>query len=97
MYAQNPTSFKAVASKARTDAPLLFTNFQYNIGFWPKEFAEEVGNLVSYKCEYLNTAFDRSWLTVTIQVRDFGGHFPGLDNPPALADDIRDIGKYWER
>ncbi|KAI8622896.1 alpha/beta-hydrolase [Xylariaceae sp. FL1651] len=78
-YAQNPNAFKPTANKARTDAPLLFTNFQYNVGFWPKEFVEEVGNLVSYK------------------FRDFGGHFAGLDNPPALADDLRDIGKYWER
>ncbi|KAI1118290.1 alpha/beta-hydrolase [Nemania sp. NC0429] len=32
---------------------------------------------------------------VSYKFHDFGGHFPGLDNPPALADDIRDIGKYW--
>jgi hypothetical protein len=29
-------------------------------------------------------------------VHDFGGHFPGLDNPPALIDDLRDIGLYFE-
>ncbi|KAL1873576.1 hypothetical protein Daus18300_003943 [Diaporthe australafricana] len=26
---------------------------------------------------------------------DFGGHFPGLDNPAALVEDIRDIGNFW--
>ncbi|KAE8165213.1 alpha/beta-hydrolase [Aspergillus tamarii] len=26
---------------------------------------------------------------------DFGGHFPGLDNPPALLDDLREIGTFW--
>ncbi|OIW28330.1 alpha/beta-hydrolase [Coniochaeta ligniaria NRRL 30616] len=26
---------------------------------------------------------------------EFGGHFPGLDNPPALVDDLREIGNYW--
>ena len=26
---------------------------------------------------------------------DFGGHFPGLDNPPALIGDLREIAKYW--
>jgi hypothetical protein len=26
---------------------------------------------------------------------DFGGHFPGLDNPPAMIADLRDIGRYW--
>ncbi|KAJ8129684.1 hypothetical protein O1611_g3946 [Lasiodiplodia mahajangana] len=64
-------------AKAQNDAPLLYTNFKYNIGFWPKEYVAAVGNLVSYK------------------FRDFGGHFPGLDNPTGLAYDIKDIGKYW--
>ncbi|VUC34859.1 unnamed protein product [Clonostachys rosea] len=26
---------------------------------------------------------------------EFGGHFPGVDNPPALVSDIRQIGSYW--
>ncbi|KAK5715798.1 hypothetical protein LTR17_016629 [Elasticomyces elasticus] len=26
---------------------------------------------------------------------DFGGHFPGIDNPPALLADLREIGNYW--
>ncbi|KAJ8116998.1 hypothetical protein ONZ43_g4309 [Nemania bipapillata] len=80
IYAQNPGGFKQTDYsdvKARTDAPLLYTTFKYNIGFWPKEYVAAVGNLVSYKFQ------------------DFGGHFPGLDNPAGLADNIRDIGKYW--
>jgi hypothetical protein len=28
-------------------------------------------------------------------VHDFGGHFSGLDNPPALIEDIREMGKYF--
>lgn len=28
---------------------------------------------------------------------EFGGHFPGLDNPPALIEDLREIGNYWDR
>lgn len=27
----------------------------------------------------------------------FGGHFPGLDNPPALVADIRESGSYWRK
>ncbi|KAI0115656.1 alpha/beta-hydrolase [Nemania sp. FL0031] len=80
MYNQNPSAFSQTNysnAKAQTDAPLLYTTFKYNIGFWPKEYVAAVGNLVSYK------------------FRDFGGHFPGLDNPTGLADDIKDIGKYW--
>ncbi|KAI0456781.1 Alpha/Beta hydrolase protein [Xylaria acuta] len=80
IYAQNPNGFRRTDYsdvKARTDAPLLYTTFKYNIGFWPKEYVAAAGNLVSYK------------------FRDFGGHFPGLDNPTGLADDLKDIGKYW--
>ncbi|KAI8946654.1 alpha/beta-hydrolase [Xylaria longipes] len=81
IYAQNPNGFRQTDYsnvKARTDAPLFYTTFEYNIGFWPKEYVAAVGNLVSYN------------------FREFGGHFPGLDNPAGLADDIREIGKYWQ-
>ncbi|KAK4977697.1 hypothetical protein LTR42_002070 [Elasticomyces elasticus] len=27
---------------------------------------------------------------------DFGGHFPGIDNPSALLEDLREIGNFWE-
>ena len=27
---------------------------------------------------------------------EFGGHFPGVDNPPALIEDLREIKKYWK-
>ncbi|GAW20558.1 hypothetical protein ANO14919_100660 [Xylariales sp. No.14919] len=80
IYYQNSNGFTQTDYsnvKARTNAPLLYTTFKYNIGFWPKEYVAAVGNLVSYN------------------FREFGGHFPGLDNPVGLADDIRDIGKYW--
>ncbi|KAJ7883255.1 Alpha/Beta hydrolase protein [Mycena leptocephala] len=76
IYAQNPNGFTTVYTKAPTDAPLLFSQFEYNI-LWPEEYVAKVGNLVSYK------------------VHDFGGHFSGLDNPPALIEDIREMGKYF--
>ncbi|KAJ7162103.1 Alpha/Beta hydrolase protein [Mycena filopes] len=73
IYAQNPSGFGSVYTKAPTDAPMLFTQFEYNL-LWPEEYVAQAGNLVSYK------------------VHDFGGHFPGLDNPPALLEDIREMG-----
>ncbi|KAJ6490831.1 Alpha/Beta hydrolase protein [Mycena sanguinolenta] len=76
IYAQNANRFKAEYSKAPTDAPMLFSQFEYNIAFWPEEWVAKVGNLVSYK------------------FHDFGGHFAGLDNPPALIEDIREMGLY---
>ncbi|KAI0106267.1 Alpha/Beta hydrolase protein [Nemania sp. FL0031] len=38
-----------------------------------------------------------SWVgnLVLYNYHDFGGHFPALDNPPAVIDDIREIGNYW--
>ncbi|KAJ7661644.1 Alpha/Beta hydrolase protein [Mycena rosella] len=77
IYAQNPNGFRTVYTKADTDAPMLFSQYEYNIGFWPEEYVAKVGNLVSYK------------------VHDFGGHFAGLDNPPALIEDIREMGTYF--
>ncbi|KAJ7840011.1 Alpha/Beta hydrolase protein [Mycena leptocephala] len=78
IYAQNTNGFKTVYTKAPTDAPLLFSQYEYNIALWPEEYAAKVGNLVSYK------------------VHDFGGHFAGLDNPPALVEDIRSMGLYFK-
>ncbi|KAF8144266.1 Alpha/Beta hydrolase protein [Mycena galopus ATCC 62051] len=77
IYAQNPHGFGMEFSKAPTDAPMLFSQFEYNIAFWPEEWVAEVGNLVSYK------------------FHDFGGHWAGLDNPPALTEDIREMGLYF--
>ncbi|KAK1749663.1 Alpha/Beta hydrolase protein [Echria macrotheca] len=77
IYAQNANAFKTQYTKANTDAPLLFSAFKYNVGFWPPAKVAQVGNLVEYRNH------------------DFGGHFPGLDNPPALLEDLREIGTYW--
>ncbi|CAI7626570.1 unnamed protein product [Penicillium viridicatum] len=79
IYSQNPNSWKTDYSKARNDAPLLFSSFKYNVGFWPAKLVSKVGNLVLYK------------------FHDFGGHFPGLDNPPALLEDLREIRSFWSR
>ncbi|KAJ7700409.1 Alpha/Beta hydrolase protein [Mycena rosella] len=78
IYAQNPTSFRSVYTKAATDAPMLFSQYKYSVGMHPKEYVAKVGNLVSYK------------------EHDFGGHFAGLDNPPSLIEDIREMGLYFK-
>lgn len=80
MYFQNAVTggFRQNYTKAMTDAPMLYSAFKYNVGFWPPDAVAKVGNLVGY--------FNH----------DFGGHFPGVDNPSALVQDLREIGKYWE-
>ncbi|KAJ7453138.1 Alpha/Beta hydrolase protein [Mycena latifolia] len=78
IYAQNPNGFRTAYTKADTDTPMLFSQYEYNIALWPQEYVAKVGNLVSYK------------------VHDFGGHFAGLDNPPALIEDIREMGSYFK-
>jgi pimeloyl-ACP methyl ester carboxylesterase len=51
-YAQNAAEYRNTYIKAPTDAPLLFTNFKWNNGFWSKEVVEQVSNLVQYFCEW---------------------------------------------
>ncbi|KAJ7795698.1 Alpha/Beta hydrolase protein [Mycena olivaceomarginata] len=77
-YARNAGPFRTEYTKPPTDAPMLYSIYAYNIVFYPQEYVEKVGNLVSYK------------------EHDFGGHFAGLDNPPALIEDIREMGLYFK-
>jgi hypothetical protein len=35
-------------------------------------------------------------LNLKYAVHEFGGHFPGLDNPPAMIADIREVASYWK-
>lgn len=48
-YTRNANVFRTNYTKPATDAPMFFTLLEYNIAFWPREYAEKVGNLVSYK------------------------------------------------
>src|SRR3569833_117627 len=65
IYYQNPNGFKTTYTKAKTDAPMLFSAFKYNLGFWPPALVALVGNLVSYKsaCSHLckRFSFMRYW------------------------------------
>ncbi|KAH8892959.1 alpha/beta-hydrolase [Thozetella sp. PMI_491] len=82
IYYDDPNGLIGVRTnytRANTDAPLLFSQFKYNIFFTPPALVERLGNLVTY------------------QNHDFGGHFAGLDNPPALLQDLREIGTYWKK
>ncbi|KAJ7318550.1 Alpha/Beta hydrolase protein [Mycena albidolilacea] len=78
IYAQNASPWRTDYTKAPTDAPLLFSEFKYNLALWPEEYVAKTGNLVFYK------------------FHNFGGHFAGLDNPPALIEDIREMGVYFK-
>ncbi|KAJ6507175.1 epoxide hydrolase 1 [Mycena vitilis] len=88
IYEQNHDGIRSAYpnSTVTTDAPLLFSQYKYNVGLWPKEYVAKVGNLVSYKAAETDERV----------VHDFGGHFAGLDNPPALIADIREIGLYFK-
>ncbi|KAJ7857143.1 hypothetical protein B0H14DRAFT_3448119 [Mycena olivaceomarginata] len=46
---KSANAFKTVYTKAPTNAPLLFSQYEYNVGLWPEEYVARVGNLVSYK------------------------------------------------
>ena len=53
IYARNAGGFRPEYTPAATDAPLLFSAFKYNVGFWPPAKVGQVGNLVSYRSEFL--------------------------------------------
>jgi hypothetical protein len=57
IYAQNPNAFNASYTKAKTDAPMLFTAARYNVIFWPEVLVEKVGNLVQYHGRFQNLLF----------------------------------------
>ncbi|KAK4220793.1 putative epoxide hydrolase [Podospora fimiseda] len=48
-YAQDPGAWESQYRRARTDAPMLVSFFKYNVGFWPREIMETVGNLTLYR------------------------------------------------
>ncbi|KAJ7327572.1 hypothetical protein DFH08DRAFT_1084728 [Mycena albidolilacea] len=50
IYVVNPESFSSVyTNKASSmDAPMLFSQYKYNVAYWPEEFVAKVGNFVSY-------------------------------------------------
>ncbi|KAJ7808576.1 Alpha/Beta hydrolase protein [Mycena olivaceomarginata] len=50
IYAQNASPWRTDYTKAPTDAPLLFSQFKYNLALWPEEYVAKTGNLVFYKC-----------------------------------------------
>jgi hypothetical protein len=83
---------------ADTDAPMLFSAFQYNVGFWPPALLRRIGNLVFFRSKCLSNMLEQSSNTnVRSHIdHEFGGHFAGLDNPPALVEDLREIGNYWK-
>lgn len=96
IYFQNPTALRSVYTKAQTDVPMLFNAFKYNPGFLPPAMAAQVGNLVSYRSKFARRVPDQGLVLIRVSLdHDFGGHFAGLDNPPALMEDLREIGKYW--
>lgn len=99
IYFSNPTGFRPNYTKAPTDAPMLYSNFKYNNAFFPRALVERVGNLVFWKGkEIFHFSFSGSSDTDarSLTDHDFGGHFPGVDNPLALVSDLREIADHWE-
>jgi hypothetical protein len=99
IYAQNASPWRTDYTKAPTDAPLLFSQFKYNLALWPEEYVAKTGNLVFYKCRFKTISsysHELRVLTGFVKVHNFGGHFAGLDNPPALIEDICEMGVYFK-
>ena len=56
IYYQNAaTAFGPDYVKAQTDAPLLYSQFKYNVAFAPSEVVAQIGNLVMYRSKPFDT------------------------------------------
>jgi hypothetical protein len=79
----------------KPSTPLGYSAFRFNVG-WPRAFVERVSNLTFYHgmCFAISAQFSYAD-TIGCEEHDFGGHFPGLDNPAALVADIRELGSYY--
>lgn len=99
-YAQDPELpyREGIYRRARTDAPILVSYFKYVIGFWPEDVLRMMGNLVMYRsklCQSQQIPYRLAY-SLTNQIdHEFGGFFAGLENPPDLVGDLREIRTYW--
>jgi hypothetical protein len=61
-------------------------------------YYEELGIWFFFRSKCLSNMLEQSSNTnVRSHIdHEFGGHFAGLDNPPALVEDLREIGNYWK-
>ncbi|KAJ7629345.1 Alpha/Beta hydrolase protein [Mycena rosella] len=55
IYAQNANPFSTEYVQPPTDAPLLFSLYEFENMFWPREYVARVGNLVLYKARFRGT------------------------------------------
>lgn len=100
-YAQEPQfPYKeGIYRRARTDAPMLVSYFKYVIGFWPEDVLRMMGNLVSYRSQLWPKSIRLPCLLGDSQTNwidhEFGGFFAGLENPPDVVDDLREIRNCW--
>ncbi|KAJ7617153.1 alpha/beta-hydrolase [Roridomyces roridus] len=78
IYAQNANPWRTdYGNLPLTDAPLLFSQFKYNLALWPEEYVAQTGNLVYYKFHDFGghfAALDNP-PAVIADVREMGAHF----------------------
>lgn len=69
------------------------------LGFGPPRWSQRLETwsyIVVSKLYWLHEFPRTKWLTESCAAdHEAGGHFPGLDNPPALLADLREIATYW--
>ncbi|KAJ6573917.1 Alpha/Beta hydrolase protein [Mycena vulgaris] len=58
----------------------------------PMFFSQFKYNILLWPREYVAKVGNLVWY----KEHDFGGHFAGIDNPPALIEDLREMGDYFE-
>ncbi|KAF7352275.1 Epoxide hydrolase domain protein [Mycena venus] len=75
-----------------TSVSLYYLTDSFPILYAPLLFSQYEYNPAFWPEEYIAKIGN----LVSYKVHDFGGHFAGLDNPPALIEDIREMGLYFK-
>ena len=86
IYAQNQGGFKTEYAKGATDAPLLFSAFKYNVGFWPPVKVAQVGNLVNYQSKFSSVFELCAGSSLPQQITISAGISRGWTTPPRLSE-----------
>ncbi|KAJ7646759.1 Alpha/Beta hydrolase protein [Roridomyces roridus] len=73
IYGSNPAVFRTEYTPAPTDAPFLFSQFEYNSGLWPEEYVANVtNNLVRSRMNVMNLF---GWLHKSLSDLDLRSSF----------------------
>ncbi|ELU36106.1 hypothetical protein AG1IA_09864 [Rhizoctonia solani AG-1 IA] len=95
-YYQNPAGFSTNLLHAKTNVPMGFASYYFDIAYYPPFYVAKVGNLVYNAGKMDLRPVMNHWPNMfTHSDHPRGGHFTGLDNPDALIGYFRKMMGQW--